>query len=266
MWLSVAVKYIKLSWRIFLANFASALSFRVSFILYIAGIVIFYSGQFFLWSIFFNQFPMVGGYTTKDVILAYSLFVFSLSVLDVFMGGIGDLAQIINAGGLDYYLAFPKPILWHVAVSKADISSIGSLFLSLVFFILSCPFDPVRLLLFLLASCFTMVLLLNFMITIQSIAFFVGGFDKGASMPKHLLAMVSPYPFRIFPQAFGYLLITIIPSFFVITLPAQLVDHFSFSTIGILLCACIISSCISSFVFKKGLKRYESGNLVNVRM
>jgi ABC-2 type transport system permease protein len=273
MWLSVVVKmwlagvkYIKLSWRVFLANFSSEMSFRLSFFLRVVGIVIFFGGQFFVWTIFFNQFPMVGGWTTKDLILVYSLYLFSLSILDVFAGGVGDLSKVINAGSLDYYISFPKPILWHIAVSKSDVSSLGSVVLSLVFFIYSSPLDPLRILLFLFASCFSIVLLFNFLVATQSIAFFIGGFDQGASAVRHLLAIVSPYPFSIFPSPFKYILMTVIPSFFVVTLPARLVNNFSVLNLLILVLACVLSSFVSYKVFKAGLRRYESGNMVNVRL
>ena len=266
MWLSVVVKYIKLSWRIFLANLSSALSFRLSFFLHVFGIVIFFGGQFFVWTIFFNQFPMVGGWTSKDLILVYSLYLFSLSVLDIFVGGVGDLSKIINTGNLDYYVSFPKPILWHIAVSKSDVTSLGSVVLSFVFFLYSSPIALSRILLFLFASCFSMVLLFNFLVATQSISFFIGGFDQGASAVRHLLAIVSPYPFSIFPSPFKYILMTVIPSFFIVTLPARLVDHFSLLNLGILISGCVISSFISYKIFKAGLRRYESGNMVNVRM
>lgn len=264
--LSVVGKYIALTWRIFLANLSSALSFRLSFFLYILGVMVYFGGQFFMWIVFFNQFPMIGGWTSKDVVLVFSIYTFSGSILDVFAGGLTDLAKVINSGNLDYYLSFPKPILWHLAVSKSEVETIGAIFLSLGIFLIFGPLHPLRILLFFLASLISMIFIFNFWIITQSIAFFIGGFDQGASAVRHLLAIVSPYPFNIFPNPLKFLLMTIIPSFFVVTLPARLVDNFSIQTLIMLICACIVSSLIARFVFKSGLKRYESGNMVNVRV
>ncbi len=266
MWLSAVAKYARLTWLIFRANLASALSFPFSFILYFFGIMIYFGGQFFLWIVFFNQFPMVGGWTSKDMILVYSLYTFSLAVLDVFAGGVSDLAKIINVGDLDYYLTLPKPVLWHVSVSKADVASAGTLVLSVGFYLFSGPFDITRTLLFLLASGFSIVLLFNFFVLAQSVAFFIGGFEQGASALRHLIATVSPYPFGVFAGPFKYLLMTFVPSFFIVTLPARLVDGFSVETLLNLIAACVVSSFIAYVVFTKGLKRYESGNLVSVKM
>ncbi|MFH1831495.1 MAG: ABC-2 family transporter protein [bacterium] len=266
MLLSVVGKYTKLSWRIFLANLSSALSFRISFFLEIFGGVMFFCGQFFLWTVFFNQFPMVGGWTSKDVILTYSLFLFSYSILEAFAGGIMRLAEIINDGSLDYYLTYPKAILWHISVSRADVIALSTVILGFVFFLASGPIELSKILLFLLASCFSMILMFNFFIITQSIAFFIGGFSDGAKAVRYLLSVVSPYPFSIFPAPFKYLLMTIIPSFFIVTLPARLVNNFSFQTLAILICACAVSSFIAHKVFKAGLRRYESGNMINVRL
>lgn len=262
---SVVGKYVVLSWRIFLANLSSALSFRMSFLLSIVGLVVFFSGQFFMWTIFFNQFPSIGGWTSKEFILVYSLYLFSVAILDVFAGGIKDLASDISAGNLDYFLAFPKPILWHLSVSKSDVISISTLALSLCCFLLSGPIDMVRVVTFFCASVFSIILLFDFYVTTQSIAFFVGGFDMGASMTRHLLGIVSTYPFAIFPYTIKFMLITIIPSFFIVTMPAKLVNDFSLTNLTILCSACILFSIIARFVFKAGLKRYESGNMINVR-
>lgn len=263
---SVVGKYGALTWRIFLANLSSALSFRLSFLLYIVGIVIYYGGQFFMWVIFFKQFPTVGGWTSKDMMVIYSLYLFSYSMLDVFAGGVTELAKIINEGTLDYYLAFPKPVLWHLAVSRSDVISLGTIVLSFLFFVCSEPITMMRMFTFLLASCFSMILLFNFYVITQSIAFFIGGFDQGASALRHLIAIVSPYPFAIFPTALKFILMTLIPSFFIVTMPARLVNDFSLLNLGILCLACVVFSLISRFVFKAGLKRYESGNMVNVRV
>ncbi|KKP35840.1 MAG: hypothetical protein UR26_C0002G0140 [candidate division TM6 bacterium GW2011_GWF2_32_72] len=266
MWLSVAVKYIRISWAMVVANLLSVMSFRLSFLLYIFGIVIFFGAQFFLWIVFFNQFPSVGGWTSKDMMLVYSLYIFSLSVLDVFAGGMGDLARIVNAGNLDYYLALPKPILWHIAVSKADVASVGPVVLSFIIFLFSGPIGWLRILLFLFASCFSMILFFNFLIISQSIVFFVGGFEQGASAVKHLLTIVTPYPFSVFPVPFKYILMSIVPSFFVVTMPARLVDSFSIQTLIVLVCVCLVVSFLANKVFKSGLRRYESGNMMNVRL
>jgi ABC-2 type transport system permease protein len=267
MWLSVVAKYVRLSWCIFRANLASAVSFPLSFLLHVIGIVIFFGGQFFIWTVFFTQFPSVGGWNVHDVIIVYSLYIWSLSVLDVFCGGVmNDLAKIINAGNLDYFLTLPKPVLWHVAVSRSDVISLGTMVLSIAFFMFSGFCDLAHILLFLFASCFFLVLLFNFFVVTQSIAFFIGGFEQGASAIRHLLSIVSPYPFSIFPSPFKYVLMTFVPSFFVVTLPAQLIKNFSFSTLGILIIACLVSSLLAYIIFKKGLARYESGSLINVRM
>jgi len=265
--LFVVGKYIALTWRIFIANLSSTMSFRLSFLFYLFGIFVYWGGQFFLWTIFFNQFPSVGGWTSKNLISVYSLFLFSLATLDTFAGGvIGDLANIINSGNLDYYLAFPKPVLWHLAVSKSDVTSICTIILSSFFFLYSDSISFVRILMFLLASCFSMTLLFNFYVITQSLAFFLGGFNQGASAVRHTLTIVSPYPFNVFPNGLKFILMTLIPSFFIVTLPAQLVDNFSIQTLLMLFCVSMVSSFIANKIFKFGLRRYESGNMVNVRV
>lgn len=266
MWLSVAVKYLRLSWNIFLSNVSSAMSFRVAFLLHITGLSLFYIGNFWLWIIFFKQFSSVNGWGMANVSLVSAIFIFSYSVVDSFAGGVTELARIICSGGLDYFLVFPKPILWHIAVSRSDVTSIFSGILSLGMFWYSGDITLCKTALFLLASCFSAILFFNFLVISQSIAFFVGNIEYAALESRYFMATVSRYPFSMFPSPFKYVFMIIIPSFFVVTLPANLVESFSLTTLAILVFASVASSFLAYFVFTKGLKRYESGNLVTVRM
>lgn len=264
--LSTVGNYISLSWRIFLVNLQTAMSFKWSFVLEIIGVIAFYGGQFFLWTTFFKQFPCVGGWTYQDVMLVYSLFLFSFSLMDVFLGGINELAILINTGGLDYFIVFPKPILWHIVVSKSDVISLGVVVQSLTFFFYSGTILWSRTCLFLLASIFCIILLFNFLAITQSLAFFISGFDQGANIIRYQLMTIVTYPFSIFPKPFKYLLMTIIPSFFIITLPAQLISNFSWRIFGVLIVISILSSLLANAIFSAGLRRYESGNLIGTRV
>lgn len=266
MWLSVVGKYLRLSWLIFLSNIASAVSFRISFLIHIIGLSFFYVGNFWLWIIFFKQFSSVGGWGMTNVSLVSALFLFSYSIVDVFAGGVTELARIIASGGLDYFLVFPKPILWHIAVSRSDITSLCSLFLSVGMFCYSGDITLYKTLSFLIASGFSTILFFNFLVISQSVAFFMGNIEYAATENRYLLATVSRYPHGIFPSPFKYIFMTIVPSFFVVSLPADLIQTFSLTTFFTLVGATVGSSFLAYFVFTKGLKRYESGNLVTVRM
>lgn len=266
MWLSVVAKYLRLTWLIFLANVTSAMSLRVSFLMYMAGATIFYIGNFCLWIIYFNQFPSVGGWQMPDVALISALLLLSYSTIDVFVGGVNDLARIISAGNLDYFLVFPKPVLWHVATSKSDVISISSILLSFGMFLYSGDITLQKIFAFLLAACFSTILYFNFFVISQSLAFFMGNIEQATMMTRRMMETSARYSPSIFPSPFRYLLMTIIPTFFVFSLPADLVRTFSLTTFTILLLASIISSFVAHFVFTQGLKRYESGNLITIRM
>ena len=266
MWLSAVAKYLRLSWYIFLSNIASAVSFRTSFLIHITGITLFHIGNFWLWIIFFKQFTSVDGWGMANLSLVSALFLFSYSVVDVFAGGVTELARIICAGGLDYFLVFPKPVLWHVAVSRSDITSLCSLFLSLGMFWYSGDITLYKTFAFLVASCFSSIIFFNFLVISQSAAFFMGNIEFAATEIRYFLATVSRYPHGIFPSPFKYIFMTIIPSFFVVALPVNLIESFSLMTFAMLVGVSVASSFLAYFVFTKGLKRYESGNLVTVRM
>ena len=106
----------------------------------------------------------------------------------------------------------------------------------------------------------------SFMVLVQSLAFFVGRFEEAADQLFHALIGFALYPQNIYHGALKIVIMTIIPAFFATTIPVELVRSFDWRWFGGLMAFALGITALALFVFNRGLKRYESGNMLNMKM
>jgi ABC-2 type transport system permease protein len=99
----------------------------------------------------------------------------------------------------------------------------------------------------------------------QSLSFWLGNAEGLAGQFFNALLSFSTYPTVIFNGAVKFALFTVIPAGFIAYLPVQLLREFSLPLLGGLLLFTIGMTAAGWLVFRAGLRRYESGNLVLMR-
>ena len=119
---------------------------------------------------------------------------------------------------------------------------------------------------FIILSILTAIIIFNFIVITQSISFFVGNFDDAAEQLWVALSFCTYTPQGSFQGPFKIIIYTIIPGFFVAELPVKLIKSFNIFYFILLLIFTIITFFLAIFIFKKGLKKYESGSLMNIKM
>ena len=264
--LSTVAKYISLTGEMTKLNILAAMEYRLSFLTQVFGMVINDAAFVVLWLVYFQKFPSLKGWTFDDSLLLLSFSTMSFSFVMVVARGAMELSRTITRGELDYFLSFPKSVLWHVSVSKTDISAIGDFVFGLIIFFFIKDSSLQKFLLIISLGILGALILLNFIIITQSIAFFVGNFENAAAQLFHSIVGFSLYPQSAFSGGLKLVMLTIIPAFFAMTVPVQLVRNFDLSYFFLMFGYWLVTSFAAAFIFKRGLKRYESGNLINVRM
>ena len=104
-----------------------------------------------------------------------------------------------------------------------------------------------------------------FGVLVGSLAFWVGNADNLAAQAINALVTFGLYPVEIFPGVVQWLLYTLIPAAFVGSLPASLLSEFGWGRLAGLVVFTAGIGLAAWSVFRWGLRRYESGNLVMVR-
>lgn len=247
------------------ANLRTALEYRVSFILKIVSAFIIDIGFFFVWYIFYEQFPVVNNWRFSDTALLLSVAWMGLGLSGLFAFGAYRLSCNITEGKIDSYLLLPQPILLHLAISQTDVSCVGPILSSSLMFWASGYASWLSIPIFIVVSIMSALITTNFIIITQSLAFFIGNFEETADVLKHMLMFSIPYP----PTIWGpmkFITMTIIPSFFIATVPMGLIKNFDIISLMLFIGFWLFSTWLARSVFYRGLRSYESGNLVTLKI
>jgi len=77
---------------------------------------------------------------------------------------------------------------------------------------------------------------------------------------------LSTYPFSIYEGFVKIILLTVVPIGFITGIPVEIIQSFNPTLLLYMVIATITAVVLAITIFKIGLKRYESGNLINVQV
>jgi ABC-2 type transport system permease protein len=98
-----------------------------------------------------------------------------------------------------------------------------------------------------------------------SLAFWIGSAEAAAFQAQQAAITFSLYPGAMFHGWIRLLLFTLIPAGFISHIPVELLRSFDPLLLVGLLAFTLFSATLAVAVFRLGLRRYESGNLVVLR-
>jgi len=241
----------------------SAMAYRGAFLMQIFGMILNNAMLLFFWWVLFNRLPSLGGWNLSRVMILYGVVAFGFGAANVVCGNGFRVAQIITSGDLDYYLALPADPLIHLLVSRMSLSAWGDMIFGLAVFMIGGRWQNTPL--FLLLGILTGVVIVAFAVIVGSLAFWMGNADNLATQAINALITFGLYPAEIFPRMIQVLLYTLIPAAFVGSVPARLLSDFSWGRLAMLTAFTGGIALGARTIFRWGLRRYESGNLVTVR-
>jgi len=255
--LRLLIEYVKIS-------LASAMEYKTSFITQTITMAINDTVWIIFWIIFFNKFNQVNGWTVQDMFMLYAVVTFSYGLAGVFFGNRNKIAEVIAEGKLDFYLSLPKNELFHVLISRSSWFSMGDIVFGLIMGIIS--FSWWQWPLFFVLSLMSMSIIISFGTLAGSLAFFMGNAEESSRNLYMGLISFSTYPLAVFHGAARIILLTIIPAGFVSGIPVELLKNFNWKWFILSFIFSLVFLTISIIVFKIGLRKYESGNNMNVRV
>jgi ABC-2 type transport system permease protein len=104
------------------------------------------------------------------------------------------------------------------------------------------------------------------MVTLHSLSFYAGNMEAFAGLMVEFMITFSIYPEGIFAGALKWVLYTIVPVAFLAYIPRTIIMSLNLSLIPLVMIVVILWIMIAYTVFYRGLKRYESGNLIVNRL
>lgn len=237
---------------------------RVTFLTNI-GFMILNNASFIVqWVILFHIKDDLGGYRMSDVMLLWGLAASSYGLSRILFARAFSLPDLIINGKLDAYLVQPKNVLLSVLTSATNTSAIGDLIYGFLVVCLFC-FGIGRILLFTLFTITGAVIVTAFALLMGSLSFwFVKADALGDNMVNCMISF-STYPDGIFQGTARFLLYNIIPVGMAIYQPIHIMVQFDIKSLLTVLGYTLLISAAAVFVFYRGLRRYSSSNLMEVR-
>ena len=248
------------------ANLLAAMEYRVSFISQVVGMMLNNAVYFVFWVIFFDRFKQIRGWGVEEIFFLFGVVATSFGVSAFLFGNALDLANVIANGRLDYYLSLPRPVLLHVLASRSITSGLGDFTYGVLSFLVARQFAPDTIARFVLAIIFATTIFIAFMTLVQSLAFWIGNAAQITQQASNALITFSIYPTTLFEGSARFILFTIVPAALIGAVPAEFIRSFSWEALAQLVGAALLLLVLALVVFRRGLRRYESGSAIQVQM
>lgn len=246
-------------------NLMSQMAYRGAFLLKVFGMMLNNLMLLVFWALLFRQFPSLNGWNLQGIVTLYGVVATGFGLAATICGNSSHVARIIATGDLDYYLALPADPLVHMLVSRMVLTGLGDVIFGLILVVGFVPGWALKLPLFLLMSALIAVIFVSFAVLTGSLAFWLGQAEYLSMQLRNAMLSFSLYPVDIFPDFVRLVLYTLIPAALVGSLPASLLMDFDLQGLGLLTAVAAAAALLARWVFHRGLRRYESGNLVTTR-
>ena len=246
-------------------NLRAQLEYRGAFISQVAAMFINDGMWVVFWVLFFTRFPVLRGWAVQDVITLWALAAAGFGLAHAIYGNALYIADLIVQGQLDVWMLYPRALLPHMLLGRMGVTAWGDLLFGLVVYIGFVRPDAAHLLLFLLLVCSVGLLFLGFCVLTGSLSFFLGNGAGLAEQWRISLLSFSTYPSILFEGGVKLLLFTVIPAGFVSGLPILALRNLSLVDAALALLGSLAVALVGALVFALGLRRYESGNLMEMR-
>jgi ABC-2 type transport system permease protein len=255
-------KSLKLMLYYFKFNISSVMEYRISFLVQTFGMAINNAFFIFFWWILFNNISNIGGYGFSDVMMLWSLSSTGYGLCFVIFGNVGQITRMILNGELDTYLLQPKDPLINILCSKTIVSAWGDTLYGIILFFLFRGFDVKGFALFLLFAITAGIIFAAVLVSFHALSFYAGNAEGLAQLTTEFLISFSIYPEGIFKGGLKYVLYSIIPAAFMVYIPARVINEFDLILLLEVLGVALLWIVAAYIMFYKGLKKYESGNLI----
>jgi ABC-2 type transport system permease protein len=249
-------------WKV---NLSSAMEYRISFML-MAGMMFINNFMWlFFWSLFFNRFPVVNGWSLNDVMMLWALGAGGFGWANILFGNFHRIASIVAGGQLDLYLSQPKPVLLHVIASRMSVTAIGDFAFGIVVYLWVGDHSFTGAALFAVGLLISGALFMAVMIIAGCCSFFIGSSEGIAQQVFNGFLALTTYPADIFRGTARLLLFSLVPAGFISYLPIGLLRSFDPWFVSGAIGTTLLLSVTAVFFFRQGLKRYTSGNAIAMR-
>lgn len=257
--------YVLLARTYVLLNLRSQWEYRGAFIWQVVAMMINNSVWVVFWTLFFSRFPVLKGWQVTDVLTIWGISASGFGIAHALFGNAWYLPALIMRGQLDAWLLYPRALLPHLILGRTVTTAWGDAIFGYAVYIVFLRPDPLHFCFFVILSLSVALLFVGFSILSGAIAFWIGNAETVAEQWRFSLVTFSTYPSSLFHGAMRLLLFTLIPAGFASYLPIRALKNLSFVDVAWSVLGSIAVFSVGCIFFYVGLRRYESGSLLEMR-
>ncbi|HTY40120.1 MAG TPA: ABC-2 family transporter protein [Candidatus Paceibacterota bacterium] len=246
-------------------NLESSAELRTSFVTNVIGMAINNTAFIIIWIFFVKSVGVVNGWTALDIIALLGFNALAYGI--VFSGGAGILwlPDYVASGGFDRYLLSPKNVLLRLCTSRFGVSSLGDVAFGVI--CLATYGILIRANLLQIALVILLIPIASLMLFAASVAAQSASFlftDPGSVTRGLLELFITPGLFHggAFQGATRFVFTFLVPSLVVGALPVEIVRDVSFPKLVLVAGVSAIWFLLSLSLFRLGIRKYESSNLM----
>ena len=247
-------------------NILSALEYKKSFLIQV--IFMFINNGFFLvfWNVVFaKNGGTLNNIEMKDIYILWAIPVISWGIYAFFFGGVLKLNEYIKNGNLDTFILQPKNMFLNIATSYSDFGAAGDLLYGLLMGVIAAEnlIEFLHILVYVIPAT---IITICTQILIRVLAIWLGDVENIAHVYSFSLFITfSTYPEQIFSNIMKVLFYTVVPVAYVVYIPIRILNNFDIKLLLAIILFTILLTVFTAYVFKKAMKKYESGNSIAMK-
>lgn len=261
------MKHLKIFSCYFRLNLASSLEYRASFFTQVIGMVISNSSFILFWWITFSQIGgTIAGYQFKDVLFIWAVTSTGFGLGHILFANASNLTNLIVSGELDTFLLQPCNILLNLLCSRTSLSAYGDFIYGLIIMCLFYTNNLWAWLWFLCGALICGVLLTAVTLIAHTLSFYWGDASMVGQFATEFIINFSIYPEKIYGPFVRVLMYSIIPAGIAVHIPLRMFHSFALPQLLMALVGVALYCFLAGLFFYRGLRRYESGNVIVARL
>lgn len=213
-----------------------------------------------LWTFLFNNTGSIRGWNIDRIYVLFSVIAVSFGISFGLFRNTRRISEIVNDGSLDAALTLPVDTLTYLLVRRVSAPVVGDIVFGLGLFFIAVRPSPVEALIFFAVSILGAIVMGSFLVLLGSLTLHFGGKGEQSDLGFEAINIFSFYPIDMFGGPTKVMLFTVLPGAFVTAVPAELIEHFTVSSLGLLLFATVFFAITARVTFTTGLKKYRSGS------
>jgi ABC-2 type transport system permease protein len=260
-------KHLKIMACYFRLNLASALEYRSSFLTQAFGMALSNSSFIFFWWVAFSQLGgRIAGYSFEDVLFIWATTSAAFGLGTILFANASRLTTLIVTGELDAFLLQPCNVLINVLCARTSLSAYGDLFYGFILMGLAFGGDADAWLWFLVGTVAGCLVYTAITLTAHTLSFYWGDASTVGQLATEFSINFSIYPEKIYGPAVRALMYSVLPMGLAIHIPLRLSREFSPLIALAALAGTALYCTLAGLFFYRGLRRYESGNVMVTRL